>query len=219
MPEDHLSLRVLPEMLFDSPLESGKLFQAGTVRILGQLQESYIIACDNQGLLIIDQHVAHERILYEKLAAAMRSSVVETQGLLVPLSLELPPHQVALLGRVMPELARSGFQVERFGGASVLIRSVPAIAGDSDCLKLLSEILEGLGTEDRTTNVERIRDKIAVATACRSAIKVNMPLTVEKMQWLLDQLSLTRIPTNCPHGRPIVLRFSLYEIERNFGRI
>jgi DNA mismatch repair protein MutL len=217
--EDHLSLRVLPEMLFDSPLESGKVFQPGTVRILGQLQESYIIAGDNQGLLIIDQHVAHERILYEKLAAAMRNSVVETQGLLVPISLELPPHQVALLGRVMPELARNGFQVERFGGASVLIRSIPAIAGDSDCRKLLAEILEGLETEDRTTDVERIRDKIAVATACRSAIKVNMPLTTEKMQWLLDQLSLTRIPTNCPHGRPIVLRFSLYEIERNFGRI
>jgi DNA mismatch repair protein MutL len=217
--EDHLLLRVLPEMLFDSPIESGRLFQPEAVRILGQLQESYIIAGDSQGLLIVDQHVAHERILYEKLAAAIRSNVVETQGLLVPISLDLPPHQLALLGRVMPELARNGFQVERFGGASVLIRSVPAIAGEADCRRLLSEILENLGTEDRTTDVERIRDRIAVATACRAAIKVNMPLTMEKMQWLLDQLALTRISTNCPHGRPIVLRFTLYEIERNFGRI
>jgi DNA mismatch repair protein MutL len=217
--ESHTSLRVLPEMLFSSPLESSRPFQSGSARILGQVQESYIVACDSQGLLIIDQHVAHERILYEKLAASMQGSVVESQGLLVPISLELPPHQIALVERVMPELNRNGFQVEHFGGNSVLIRSVPVIAGEADCQKLLSEILEGLEIEDRTLDVERIRDKIAVTTACRAAIKVNMALTMEKMQWLLDQLALTRIPTNCPHGRPIVLRFTLYEIERNFGRI
>jgi DNA mismatch repair protein MutL len=216
--ESHRLLRVLPEMLYGSPRESKNPFQAGSVRILGQLQDSYIIACDSQGLLIIDQHVAHERILYENLAAAMLGSHVETQGLLVPLSLELPPHQIALLEKMMPELNRNGFQVERFGGASILIRSAPAAAGDSDCRKLLSEILEGLETEERTLDLERIRDRIAVSTACRAAVKVNMPLTVEKMQWLLDQLALTRIPTNCPHGRPIILRFSTYEIERNFGR-
>ena len=169
-------------------------------------------------LLIIDQHVAHERILYEKLASAVQGSGVETQGLLVPISLELPPHQVALLERMIPELNRNGFVVEPFGGSSVLIRSVPAIAGDSDCRRLLAEILEGLEREERTLDVDRIRDRICVSTACRAAIKVNMPLTAEKMQWLLDQLSLTRMPTNCPHGRPIILRFTTYEIERNFGR-
>jgi DNA mismatch repair protein MutL len=216
--ENHKLLRVFPEMLYGSPRESKNPFQSGSVRILGQLQDSYIIACDSQGLLIIDQHVAHERILYENLAAAMQLSHVETQGLLVPLSLDLPPHQIALLEKMMPELNRNGFQVERFGGSSILIRSAPAAAGDSDCRKLLSEILEGLETEERTLDLERIRDRIAVSTACRAAVKVNMPLTVEKMQWLLDQLALTRIPTNCPHGRPIILRFSTYEIERNFGR-
>jgi len=217
--EDHFSLRLSPDMLLGSPLESARAFQSESVRILGQLQESYIIACDSQGLLIIDQHVAHERILYEKLATAMRTSIVESQGLVVPISLELPPHQIALLERVEPELKRNGFQLEHFGGTSVLIRSVPAIAHDSDCRKLLSEILEGLEIEERTLDLERIRDRIAVGTACRAAIKVNMPLTMEKMQWLIDQLSLTRIPTNCPHGRPILLRFTMYEIERNFGRI
>jgi DNA mismatch repair protein MutL len=216
---DHSSLRILPEMLLGSMQESNRPFHAGAVRILGQLQDSYIIACDSQGLLIIDQHVAHERILYEKLARAVQSSRVETQGLLVPLSLELPPHQIALLERMIPELKRNGFAVERFGGTTILIRSVPAIAGDADCQKLLSEILEGLENEERTLDVERIRDRIAVTTACRAAVKVNMPLTMEKMQWLLDQLSLTRIPTNCPHGRPVILRFTMYEIERNFGRV
>jgi DNA mismatch repair protein MutL len=217
--DDHQSLRVQPEMLYDSPSESKSPFQVGGVRILGQLHDSYIIACDSQGLLIIDQHVAHERILYEGLAAAMKNSVVESQGLLVPITLDLPPHQLVLLEKMMPELNRNGFQVEHFGGSSILVRSIPAVAKDSDCQKLLCEILDGLEMEERTLDVERIRDRIAVSTACRAAIKINTSLTVEKMQWLLDQLARVRIPTNCPHGRPIVLRFSTYEIERNFGRI
>jgi DNA mismatch repair protein MutL len=216
---DHAALRILPEMLLGSMHESSRPFQSGAVRILGQLQDSYIIACDSQGLLIIDQHVAHERIIYEKLAAAVQKNSVEMQGLLVPLSLELPPHQVVLLGRMTPELKRNGFIVDHFGGNSVLVRSVPALAGKADCQNLLSEILEGLADEERTLDVDRIRDRICVSTACKAAVKVNMPLTTEKMQWLLDQLSLTRIPTNCPHGRPIILRFTTYEIERNFGRI
>jgi len=217
--QDHASMRILPNMLLGGSTEAQCPFQSGTVRILGQLQESYIIGCDSQGLLIVDQHVAHERILYEKMAAAAQSSAVETQGLLVPLSVELPPHQVALFERMLPELNRNGFAVEKFGGNTVLIRSVPAMAQDSDYRRLLSEILEGLEAEERTLDVERIRDRICVSTACRAAVKVNMPLTPEKMQWLLDQLSLTRIPTSCPHGRPVILRFSMYEIERNFGRI
>jgi DNA mismatch repair protein MutL len=217
--QDHASMRVLPNMLINAPVEDQKPFQPAALRILGQLQDSYIIACDNQGLLIIDQHVAHERILYEKLARSMQNSSVEVQGLLVPINLELPPHQMALLGRVMPELNRNGFQLEPFGGNSVLIRSAPAIAAASDIQKLLSEILDGLEVEDRTLDVDKIRDRIAVSTSCRSAIKVNTPLAMEKMQWLLDQLALTRIPTNCPHGRPILLRFTMFEIERNFGRL
>jgi len=123
-----------------------------------------------------------------------------------------------LFEKVQKELESNGLRVERFGGNTVLVRSVPAIASDCDCQKLLEEILEGVEREERSLDVQRIRDKIAVSTACHAAIKVHTPLTMEKMQWLLDELSLTKIPTNCPHGRPIILRFSLYEIERNFGR-
>src|SRR5206468_5689656 len=97
---------------------------------------------------------------------------VEVQGLLVPVALELPPHQIVILDRALPELRRSGFQVERFGGNSILVRSVPAVAKDYDCEKLLSEILEGLESEERTVDVDRIRDRIAVSMACRGAIKV-----------------------------------------------
>jgi DNA mismatch repair protein MutL len=218
-PDDHASMRILPDMLLNSPNEEKSVFQPASVRILGQLHDSYIIACDSQGLLIIDQHVAHERILYEKMARAMQGRSVETQGLLVPISLELSPQQAVLIEQVMPELNRNGFQIEPFGGRSVLIRSAPAIAGDSDVRKLLSEIIEGMESEDRTLDVDKIRDRIAVGVACRAAIKVHTPLAMGKMQWLLDELSRSRIPTNCPHGRPILLRFTTYEIERNFGRI
>jgi DNA mismatch repair protein MutL len=217
--KEHFSLRVQANMLLGSPPGSSTPFQAAGVRILGQMHESYIIAADTQGLLMIDQHVAHERILYERYASAIKRGDVETQGLLLPLSVQLSPHQMATLGRVLTDLNESGFEVEPFGGNTVLIRSIPALAGSDACATLLSEILEGIEAEDRSIDVERIRDRIAVSTACRSAIKVHTPLTLEKMQWLLDELAKTRIPTNCPHGRPIILRFSLYEIERNFGRI
>lgn len=219
--ENHELLKLRADLLVGAPGQEGQVhpFASGGVRILGQIKESYIIACDSEGLLIIDQHVAHERVLYEKLAVSMQKQNVEIQGLLVPISAELPPHQMATLTRVLPELNRNGFQVEVFGGNAILIRSVPAIAKDYDHRRLIMEILEGLDAEERTLDVERIRDRLAVSMACRAAIKVNMPLTLEKMQWLLDELSQTRVPTNCPHGRPVILRFSLYEIERNFGRI
>ena len=218
-PEDHRALKLRADMLVGAPSDEVHTpFDSREVRILGQIYDSYIIACDRQGLLIIDQHVAHERVLYEKLSRSAAAGTVESQGLLVPRTVELMPHQTALLERVLPELARSGFAVERFGADAVLIRSVPAAVSDQDCAQLLLEILEGLEAEERTLDMERIRDRIAVGMACRAAIKVHTPLSPEKMQWLLDELSRTRIPTNCPHGRPVMLRFSLYEIERNFGR-
>jgi len=215
----HEALRMRPDLLLGAPpADEPRVFLSSGVRILGQIQESYIIACDAEGLLIVDQHVAHERILYERIAVGAREDGIEAQGLLVPLTIDLAPHQDALLDQALPELQRSGFQVERFGGGTILVRAVPALARELDCRNLIREILEGLEQEDRSLDIERIRDRIAVSMACRAAIKVHTPLTLEKMQWLLDELGKTRIPTNCPHGRPIVLRFSLYEIERNFGR-
>jgi len=206
----------------DSPdfnREPGQLLQSDSIQILGQFRNSYIIASDSQGLLIVDQHVAHERILYEELAASMKRKSVETQGLLSPISMELAPHQTALIERVMPELKSSGFGVEHFGGSSILIRSVPAITSESDCLELLKEIIENLEAEDRNLDLEQIQDRIAVKTACSAAVKINMPLSMEKMQWLVDKLSRAQLPTSCPHGRPIILRFSNYEIEKKFGRV
>ncbi len=195
------------------------VFKADSIRILGQFRDSYIIASDREGLLIIDQHVAHERILYEEIAASMQETRVKTQGLLTPFTVDLAPHQAALVEKVMPELEESGFDVEFFGGSSILVRAVPAIVGESDCRTLLREIFENLEPEDRGMDLERIRDRIAVQTACHAAVKVNMPLSQEKMEWLVERLFRTRMPVNCPHGRPIILRFSNHEIEKKFGRV
>jgi len=216
---EHAGLRMRPDLLLGAPLEEHVPLRTDGIRILGQVHDSYIVGVDREGLLIIDQHVAHERILYERFASAMQREQVEVQGLLVPLSIELSPQRLAVFKRMMPELLRNGFRVEAFGGSAVIVRGVPAIAGEQDVRALLEELLDGLETEERTLDIARIRDRIAVGMACRAAIKVHMPLSADKMQWLLDELAKTRIPTNCPHGRPIMLRFSLYEIERNFGRI
>lgn len=214
----HLAMKLVPAMLYGSGRALAAPFRAEGVKILGQLHNSYIVGCDSEGLLIIDQHVAHERILYEGLARSIERGRVERQGLLAPIAIELTPEQKARLERILPELELNGFDVEPFGGDSVLVRSVPAACPEGETRDLFSDILESLEAEERTLDVERIRDRIAVGTACRAAVKVHMALAPEKMRWLLDELERTRIPTHCPHGRPILLRFGMREIERNFGR-
>jgi DNA mismatch repair protein MutL len=202
----------------ESAPEAG-VFAPGGVRVLGQIHESYIIAADRRGLLIVDQHVAHERVLYEANARAMRERGVESQGLVVPLTVDLAPHQEMIFERAAGELERNGFAVEHFGGSTLVIRAVPALARDADARKLIVELIDGLGREERSLDLDRIGDRLAVDLACRAAIKVNTPLAPEKMQWLLDALSRTRVPTHCPHGRPIVMRLEMRDIERNFRRI
>ena len=210
--------RQATELLLSPARQTHDKLDLSDARILGQMHSSYIIACDAQGLLIVDQHTAHERILYEKLAADMLTERVETQGLLIPLSFELTPAQMAVIERSLPELIRNGFDVEPFGVTSIIIRSVPAIVRDADLRTLLAEITVGFDEGERGFDVEKIRDRIAVKTACQAAVKANMSLSAEKMRWLLDGLARVSVPVSCPHGRPIVLRFSLREIEKNFGR-
>ena len=216
---DPAAARQATELLLSPARQIRGGLDISNARIIGQMNNSYIIACDARGLLIVDQHAAHERILYEKLAAETLAGRIETQRLLIPLSIELTPPQMALIGRALPELARNGFEVEPFGGTSIIVRSVPAIARDADFRALFSEITEALDEDERDFDIDKIRDRIAIKTACQAAVKVNMPLSPEKMRWLLDELARTSVPTNCPHGRPAILCFSLYEIEKNFGRV
>ncbi|MBI1748351.1 MAG: DNA mismatch repair endonuclease MutL [Acidobacteria bacterium] len=191
----------------------------GGARPLAQLHESFILASDRGGMLIVDQHVAHERVLYEKTLAQMESAAVAVQPLLTPLTFDLTPSQKLTLVRLRPELSDQGFDVEDFGGATVAIKAVPLVAADTDVKRLLLEIMDTAENEAPTAGLRPIRERIAAGVACRAAIKVNMPLTLEKMQWLLDALWQTRVPTHCPHGRPIILRLSMRDIEKNFHRI
>jgi DNA mismatch repair protein MutL len=186
---------------------------------LGQFRDTFIIAVDAEGVAIIDQHVAHERVLFERVLERLSAGPLESQRLLVPLIIEVAPsaHQ-ALVSR-RKELERMGFEIEGFGGGTIKVSAVPALlrTGDSaGALLALAEDLEGL---DRGAQVQDALQRIAATTACHAAVKANDPLTYEKMTHILDELRATAYSTVCPHGRPVMLRLTRREIEKNFDRI
>jgi DNA mismatch repair protein MutL len=186
---------------------------------LGQVSASFIVAVNGQGLWIVDQHVAHERVLFEQHLEARRAGKVEAQRLLMPLVIELSPRQLVIYEKIAEELAANGFEVELMGPKSVAIQAVPAGIAANDAEHLLMEILDGLDRENAAISIDTLQAKIAASTSCHAAIKVNMPLDLTKMEWLLGALAKTDCPMSCPHGRPVVLRYSVKEIERAFHRI
>jgi DNA mismatch repair protein MutL len=186
---------------------------------LGQVSASFIIAVNGEGLWIVDQHVAHERILFEQHLEARRANKVESQRMLMPMILELAPRQLVIYEKIADELTANGFEVEPMGPRSVAIQAIPAGVTGTDAEKLLTEILDGIERENAAISIETLQAKIAASTACHAAIKVNMPLDQTKMEWLLSTLAKTDCPMSCPHGRPVVLRYSVKEIERAFHRI
>jgi len=190
-----------------------------TLRPVGQIRNSFILAVNEDGLWIIDQHVAHERVLFEKILRQRAAQRVESQRLLMPLVLELTPAQQAIFGEIAEELAHNGFEAEPFGTRSVAVKIAPAGVHASQVEHMLSEIFEQLAREDQAINLEAVRTRIAASIACHAAIKVNMPLEQNKMEWLLAELAKTDHPMSCPHGRPIVLRYSMQDIQKAFKRI
>jgi len=190
-----------------------------TLKPLGQVRESFILAVNREGLWIIDQHVAHERVLFEKISRQRAAMKVESQRLLIPLLLELTPAQQAVFTEICDELNQNGFEAEPFGTRSIAIKVAPAGIDASQIEKLLFELLEQFAREDQALNLEHIRLRIAASIACHAAIKVNMPLEQNKMEWLLAELAKTDCPMSCPHGRPIVLRYSMQDIQKAFKRI
>ncbi|MCI0419452.1 MAG: DNA mismatch repair endonuclease MutL, partial [Acidobacteria bacterium] len=186
---------------------------------LGQIDNSFIVAADGGALLLIDQHVAHERILFEKVLRQRSEGKVESQRLLLPLIIEITPRQQVILENITPELTACGFEVEPFGRKTVAIKAAPAGLSTTDVQQLLSELLEGLERETQAISLTRLREKIAASVACHAAIKVNMHLEHSKMVWLIDELQRTQYPMSCPHGRPIVLRYEKNEILKAFKRI
>lgn len=188
------------------------------IRPLGQLDESFIIATDPEGLLLIDQHVAHERILFDKYRRLEGARTPESQNLLVPETFDLTPAQATAFDAISEELEHYGFSLMRLSGRTVAVRAVPADLPAGEARNLLAEILDTVDAEKRGRARDTLRDEIAASLACRAAIKINMPLTTEKMRWLIDRLLITSSPTTCPHGRPIILRLTKRDIERGFHR-
>jgi DNA mismatch repair protein MutL len=190
-----------------------------SLRPLGQIRESFILAVNAEGLWIIDQHVAHERVLFEKVLRERGEKPVEGQRLLMPLIIELSPGQQAVFTEISEELRRNGFEGELFGARTIAIKTAPAGVQPPDVEKMLIELLDQFEKEAQALNLEKVRGKIAASIACHAAIKINMPLEQNKMEWLLAELAKTECPMTCPHGRPVVLRYSVKEIQRAFKRI
>jgi DNA mismatch repair protein MutL len=186
---------------------------------LGQVSSSFIVAVNGEGLWIIDQHVAHERVLFEQHLRARREGQLTGQRILMPLMVELSPRQLVIFERIAEELTANGFEVAQMGPRSVAIQATPSGIASADAERLLTEILDGIERENAAISMDSLQAKIAASTSCHAAIKVNMPLDETKMKWLLAELAKTESPMSCPHGRPIVLRYSVKDIERAFKRI
>ncbi len=188
------------------------------IKPLGQIRDSYIVATDEEGLLLVDQHVAHERVLFEQFRDARLARAAGLQPLLIPATLDLSPSESEAFSIVEGELENIGIETMRLSGRTIAIKTAPAGLTPTDVLAVVREVLTVVERERRNPTLERIRDGIAAELACKAAIKVNMPLTSEKMQWLIDELMKTQNPMTCPHGRPILMRMGLRDIERGFKR-
>jgi DNA mismatch repair protein MutL len=192
---------------------------SSNIKPLGQLDESFIIATDDEGLLLIDQHVAHERVLFDKYRALEAERRSDSQQLLVPETFDLTPAQASVFDQLAPELESYGFELMRLSGRTVAIKATPADLPATEARNMLAELLDTVDAEKKNAAHETLHDEIAASLACHAAIKVNMPLAPEKMRWLIDRLLQTSSPTTCPHGRPVILRLKTRDILKGFHRI
>jgi DNA mismatch repair protein MutL len=202
---------------------ANSLNRLGSLKPLGQLRESFILAAGDDGLWIIDQHVAHERVLFEKILRDRQVEQVQRQRLLMPLLVELKPEQMVVFARIAEELETNGFEVEPFGPQTLAVKAAPVGLEGAELERTLSEVIEqsAADSDEPTQNesLNRLRSRIAASIACHSAIKVNTALDQKRIEWLLLELAKTDHPTSCPHGRPIALLYSWKEILRAFHRL
>jgi DNA mismatch repair protein MutL len=207
--------------LADEPQNVADELALASLRPLGQVRDSFILAVNADGLWIIDQHVAHERVLFEKILRERNkpSPAQEGQRLLMPLIVELTPGQQAVFSEISDELRSNGFEVEMFGAKTIAVKTAPGGVQPAQVERMLLELLDQFQKEEQALNLEKIRNRIAASIACHAAIKINMPLEQNKMEWLLRELARTECPMSCPHGRPVVLRYSVKDIQRAFKRI
>ncbi len=186
---------------------------------LAQIHDSFIIAQSQEGMALIDQHAAHERVLFEKLQDQFKTGQVPVQGLLVPDQIELGPAQSTVLAEYLPELFKLGFLVEDFGNGTFVIKAIPALLVGADTKQLLLDILDEVNVHGKSGRMEEVRDEMLSVMACHPAIKVHRHLDRQEMETLLADLFKCRMPHTCPHGRPTIVRFSLVEIMKMFKRM
>lgn len=220
------SVRLKPDTTYPAPgaaePEAPVALEAPGIRPmipLGQFRDTFIIAVDDEGVAIIDQHVAHERVLFERVMERLTSGPLESQQLLIPMLLELAASAHQTLVARSAELQRFGFDLESFGATTIKVTAVPALLERADCERALVSLAEDLEGLDRGAQLQDALQRIAATTACHAAVKANYPLTYEKMTHILDELRATAYSTVCPHGRPVMLRLTRREIEKNFDRI
>jgi DNA mismatch repair protein MutL len=209
--------------LIEAEQSAATLNHLGSLKPMGQLRESFILAVGEDGLWIIDQHVAHERVLFEKILRDRQVEKVQRQRLLMPLLVELKPDQMVVFAGIAKELEQNGFEVEPFGPHTLAVKAAPVGLEGAMLERMLGQVIEQSTVDPDETkqnqDLEAIRTRIAASIACHAAIKVNTPLDPLRMEWLLGELAKTEHPTSCPHGRPIALLYSWKEIQRAFHRI
>jgi len=186
---------------------------------LGQFRDTFIVAIDEEGIAIVDQHVAHERVLFERFLERLAEGRLESQRLLEPMILQVPPAGRQALVAHAANLERFGFEIAEFGGDSVRVSSVPAMLSPAESAAAVRALADDLEQLDQGSRMQEALRRIAATTACHAAVKANDPLTFEKMVHILEELRRTAYSTVCPHGRPVMLRLTRREIERNFQRI
>jgi DNA mismatch repair protein MutL len=201
------------EPAFITPLPTPEL---PVLRVMGQLANTYIIAEGPEGLYLIDQHAAHERVLYERILAQWSQNEVEIQGLLQPITIELSPSEEETLKTNKEVLTQFGFTIEPFGDRSYLIHAVPALMTKANVVEAISTLLDNLAAKENPAPWE---EKIAQSLACHSAIKAGQQLSTDEMRELIRQLEGANQPRTCPHGRPTMIHLSSRQLEREFGRI
>ncbi len=186
---------------------------------LVQVHESFIVAQSQDGMALIDQHAAHERVLFEKLQDQHAAGQVPQQNLLLTMQLDLGHAEHALMREHVDSLRKLGFDLEEFGNGTFVIKAVPALMTGADYKRLVLDILDEIRTHGTSTGMEKLRDEILSVMACHPAVKIHRKLSLREMEDLLRDLSACRMPHSCPHGRPTVIRFSLNEIRKMFKRI
>jgi len=201
------------EPIFITPLPTIRL---PVLRALGQLANTYVIAEGPEGLYLIDQHAAHERVLYERILAQWSQKQVEVQGLLQPISCELSPREEGILKASKEILTQFGFAIDLFGNRSYLIRAVPAVLVKANIIEAISMLLDNLASRENPSPWE---ERIAQSLACHSAIRAGQQLSNDEMRELIKQLEEAQQPRTCPHGRPTMIHLSSHQLEREFGRM